>query len=34
MILKEEGGRWLIVSAQNTPIDAIAARFDPGAPKT
>ena len=30
IVVVERAGRWLIASAQNTPIDAEAAKFDPG----
>jgi uncharacterized protein (TIGR02246 family) len=33
MVLVEQSGKWVVTSAQNTPIDPIAAQFDPGSPK-
>jgi hypothetical protein len=30
LVLKRHGGKWLILSGQNTVIDSIAAQFDPG----
>lgn len=30
MLLREEKGKWLVCSAQNTTVDPIAAQFDPG----